>query len=81
MNSKNKRLFIVITITVLITSFIWVPALVFAVTDNLDKYDYYISALNNNLQGLIQALAANTSDLIEFFKANLELFSEAVYGG
>ena len=48
----NKKIIIIIIGLLAITSFIWIPAIVFAITDNYDKYAYYLKALEYGLEGL-----------------------------
>lgn len=63
---KRKLLAILIAVLIL-TSVIWLPALVLAVTNNFDKFDYYIKALEYGLKALVK-----------YFEFILKLFEKAV---
>ena len=68
-SKRYKKLLALVTLFVVISSLIWIPALVFAVTDTGDKFAYYIAALERML--LVHA---------ETLGKIIDLFSEAVYG-
>lgn len=64
------RRWLALAIAVLIiTSIIWLPAITFALTDNYDKFQYYVKALEYGLKGLV-----------EYFKFIIELFKVAISG-
>lgn len=48
---KKKTIFLIVSI-VFLTAIIWFPALVLATTDNFDKFQYYVKALEYGLKGL-----------------------------
>jgi len=63
----NRKVAFIIALALLASSPLWIPATVFAVTDNMDKFQYYV-----------EALKALGNGLVEYFKAVIELFKEAV---
>ncbi len=58
---------VLLIVAALLTSPIWLPAVALAVTDQLDRFDYYVKALEYGLKGLI-----------EYLKFVIELFKTAV---
>ena len=67
---KERRLsrkVVAIIVAGVVTMPLWLPAVALAVTDQLDKFDYYVKALEYGLKGLI-----------EYFKFVIELFRAAV---
>jgi len=64
---SRRKLIGILIVLLVITSFLWVPLVVFAVTDNLDKFDYYVKALEYGLKGLVK-----------YFDFILKLFEKAV---
>jgi hypothetical protein len=62
----NRKILLVVVLALLVTSFIWIPAAVFATKDEVEKFQYYVEALRALLNGLI-----------EYFKAVISLFKEA----
>jgi len=69
MDKKLRRLVVASVVVLLLTSIIWVPAIAFALTDNYDKFNYYVKALEYGLKGLQ-----------EYLKFVIELFKVAVGG-
>lgn len=67
MDRKTKKLLLVLLIAIVATSIVWFPAVVMAVTDNLDRFDYYVKALEYGLKGLWY-----------YFKFIVELFKTAI---
>jgi len=65
----NRRLVVLGIIALLLTSVIWVPALVFAASGQPEKFQYYVKALEYGLKGLQQ-----------YFQFIIELFKAAVSG-
>ena len=64
----SKRKLILISLVIMIaTSIIWMPLTVYAATDNMDKFQYYV-----------EALKAMVNSLRETLNAIIELFKEAV---
>ena len=63
----NRKVVLLIALVLLASSPVWVPMAVFAVTDSMDKFQYYV-----------EALKALGNGLVEYFKAVIELFKEAV---
>ena len=62
-----RRLVAILVIILAVTSIVWMPALVFAVRDEVDKLQYYIKALEYLLAGLR-----------EYFNSVIALFKEAI---
>jgi hypothetical protein len=62
-----RKSVVVFLILLLVSGFIWMPMVVFAVEGNPDKFQYYVQALEYMLKAFIELL-----------KAILELFKEAV---
>jgi regulator of protease activity HflC (stomatin/prohibitin superfamily) len=63
----NRKILLIVALILLASSPVWVPAAVFAVKGEYDKFQYYLEALKAMLNGLV-----------EYFKAVIELFKEAV---
>ena len=63
----NRKALLIVALILLASSPVWVPMAVYAATDNMDKFQYYVEALKALLNGLV-----------EYFKAVIELFKEAV---
>jgi hypothetical protein len=63
----NRKALLIVALILLASSPVWVPATVYAVKDESDKFQYYLEALKALLNGLV-----------EYFKAVIELFKEAV---
>jgi hypothetical protein len=63
----NRKVVLLIALVLLASSPVWVPMAVFAVKDSMDKFQYYV-----------EALKALGNGLVEYFKAVIELFKEAV---
>jgi hypothetical protein len=63
----NRKVVLLIALILLASSPVWVPMAVYAVRDEYDKFQYYLEALKAMLNGLV-----------EYFKAVIELFKEAV---
>ncbi len=64
---RRSKLVAIALVVALLTSIIWVPALTLAATGQIDKFNYYVKALEYGLKGLI-----------EYFKFIIELFKVAV---
>jgi len=62
----NKRVVIVVLVVLSITSILWIPAVVFALSGCPEKFDYYVKALEYMFKGLV-----------EYFKWVVELFKIA----
>jgi len=63
----NWKLLALVLVFVLLTAVVLVPGVVYAATGQPDKYQYYLSALEALLKGLV-----------EYFKAVIELFKTAI---
>lgn len=64
---KERKAIIVLLIVLALTSILWLPATVMALTDNYDKFQYYVKALEYGLKGL----EAYLRFIIELFKTAL----------
>jgi hypothetical protein len=64
---RNGKTLLIIALILLASSPLWVPATVYAMTDNMDKFQYYLEALKALLDGLVQ-----------YFNAVIQLFKTAV---
>ncbi|RLE87273.1 MAG: hypothetical protein DRJ67_05140 [Thermoprotei archaeon] len=64
---RRSRLIAIVVAGAGLTSIIWVPALALAATGQVDKFNYYVKALEYGLKGLI-----------EYFNFIVELFKVAV---
>jgi hypothetical protein len=62
-----RKLIAILVIIIAATSIVWMPALTFAVRDEMDKFQYYLKALEYLLAGLR-----------EYFNAVIALFKEAI---
>jgi hypothetical protein len=62
-----RKLIAILVIIIAATSILWMPALTFAVRDEMDKFQYYLKALEYLLAGLR-----------EYFNAVIALFKEAI---
>jgi len=63
----SRKALLIAALILLASSPVWVPMAVYAATDNMDKFQYYV-----------EALKALGNGLVEYFKAVIELFKEAV---
>jgi hypothetical protein len=60
-----RRKLILLSLVILIaTSIIWMPLTVYAVTDNMDKFQYYVEAL----KAMVDSLRETLNAIIELFK-------------
>jgi hypothetical protein len=60
-----RRKLILLSLVILIaTSFLWMPLTVYAVTDNMDKFQYYVEAL----KAMVDSLRETLNAIIELFK-------------
>ncbi len=67
MDRFTKRLIVAAVIILVLTSVIWIPAMVYAATGNTEKLQLYVKAVEYGLKGL-QA----------YFQFIIELFKTAV---
>jgi hypothetical protein len=67
MGGSLRRLLVLLIVVLAVTAVVWMPAVVFAVRDEMDKFQYYLKALEYLLAGLR-----------EYFNAVIELFKEAI---
>ena len=65
----KRKTVIAIILFIAFTSILWIPATVFAITNSLDKFQYYVKALEYGLKGLEA-----------YFKFIIELFKTALGG-
>ena len=63
----SRKSLLIVALILLASSPVWAPMAVFTVTDSMDKFQYYV-----------EALKALGNGLVEYFKAVIELFKEAV---
>ena len=63
----SRKLIVVVAVVLLLTSVLWFPAIALAVTDNYDKFEYYLKALEYGLKGLQ-----------EYFKFIIELYKISI---
>lgn len=66
----NKKILLFVLIVLMATLPLWMPATVFAITDQYDKLTYYLKALEYMYKGLIA-----------YFEWIWRLFKLAVFGG
>jgi hypothetical protein len=65
----NRKALLIVALILLASSPVWVPATVYAVKDESDKFQYYLEALKALLDGLVQ-----------YFNAVIQLFKTAIGG-
>ena len=63
----NRKALLIVALVLLMSSPVWVPATVYAVKDETEKFQYYMEALKALLDGLVQ-----------YFNAVIQLFKTAV---
>jgi cell division protein FtsL len=65
----NRKVVLLVALILLASSPVWVPATVYAVKDETEKFQYYMEALKALLDGLVQ-----------YFNAVIQLFKTVIGG-